>query len=63
MIGEGGEGIAMETDGALGEALERWSEQPRRDEGSKAARAHALHNFSEEAVMEQLFAIYREVLA
>ncbi len=63
MIGPGGEGIPMETEGALSAALQRYLDPNLRRETGEAARRHAVDNFGKESIIRQYLALYESVLA
>jgi len=63
MIGPGGEGIPMQTEGALSAALQRYLDPNLRRKTGEAARRHAVDNFSKESIVRQYLSMYENVLA
>jgi glycosyltransferase involved in cell wall biosynthesis len=62
MVGPGGEQVAMEQEGALAAALERYLDPELRRRKSRAARRHAVEHFSKEVIVEQYVQMYRRVV-
>ena len=63
MIGPGGEGIPMQTEGVLASVLGRYLDAGLRRRTGEAARRHAVDNFSKESIIRQYLAMYENVLA
>ena len=63
MIGEGGQGVAMEREGVLAEALHAYTDAAFRSRKSEAAREHAVTHFSKEAIVNQYLQLYESVIA
>jgi glycosyltransferase involved in cell wall biosynthesis len=63
MIGEGGESIDMQKEGALAETIEKYYLHAHlRAVKAQKAREHAINHFSKEAVCQQIINMYEDVL-
>ncbi len=63
MIGPGGEQVAMEREGALAAALEKYLDPELRHSKGRAARRHAVGRFGKEVIVRQYVEMYRQVAA
>jgi len=63
MIGDGGETVPMQQDGALARALPPYLDPERRARTGRAARRHAVENFGKDAIVRQYLEMYERVVA
>ncbi|MFO8008370.1 MAG: glycosyltransferase family 4 protein [Candidatus Brocadiia bacterium] len=63
MVGPGGQQVAMQQEGALAAALERYLDPELRRREAGAARRHAVEQFGKEVIVKQYVQMYREVVA